>query len=608
MRINQKNIYYFFFITFFIFNLNAKSQDLNTDLTKAKKLYSEKKYEDAVILFGKVYKKKKSSKIYSSYLDCLIKLSQFEKAINLVKSYYKKHGKNPAILIDLGELYILKGDDNLGEKEFQNAINEIRKKPNFILSVASNFYKKKMYNYALDAYLLAKENNPNNNYAFQISNIYSQLGQVENMYKELLDLISTSPSYLQTCKSRISRTINEDSENENNNLLKKNIIQKLQKEETEALNDLLIWLYLQERNFSGALERLISLDKRFDFYETNIFELGEIAKSNEELSIAEDAFNYLIKKGRSGIYYEESILELINIKYVKFQNRTLKTNTEIEKIIKDHEDVINLLGKKNETILIMRDLAHIVSFYEKKQEKGKEILISILENGNYSDQNLAYVRMELGDILLSQGKKWDAILYYSQVEKKFKHDVIGQEAKFKKIKVDYFNGDFNWAQAQLDVLKKSTSKLVSNNSIELSLLITDNLNLDTTKTALELYAKAELYIFQNNYTEAMGLFKKIETSFPDHSLTDEILFKKAFINIEKKKYNDALIFLEKICQKYGNESILFDDALYKQGYIFETILKDNQKAKEKYEKILLEQPGSIFLAEARKRYRRLRNN
>ena len=588
--------------------MNAQSQDLNTDLTKAKSLYSEKKYEDAVILFEKVYKKKKSSKIYSSYLDCLIKLSEFEQAINLVKSYYKKHGKNPAILIDLGELYILKGDEKLAKKEFQNAIYEIQKKPNFILSVASNFYKKKMYNYALDAYLLAKENNPNNNYSFQISNIYSQLGQVENMYKELLDLISKSPSYLQTCKSRIRRTINEEAENENNKLLKKNIIRKLQKEETEALNDLLIWLYLQEKKFSGALERLISLDKRFDFYETNIFELGEIAKSNEEFSIAEDAFNYLVKKGAIGIYYEESILELINIKYLKFQNSTLKTNTEIEKIIKEHEDVINLLGKKNETILIIRNLAHIVSFYEKKSEKGKEILMPILENGNYSDQNLAYVRMELGDILLSQGKKWDAILYYSQVEKKFKHDVLGQEAKFKKIKVDYFNGDFNWAQAQLDVLKKSTSKLVSNNSIELSLLITDNLNLDTTKTALELYAKAELYIFQNNYADAMDLFRKIEISFPDHSLIDEILFKKALINIEKKKYADALVFLENICQKYGHESILFDDALYKQGYILETILKDNKKAKEKYEKILLEQPGSIFLAEARKRYRRLRNN
>ena len=94
-----------------------QGQNTNTDLIKAKKLYSEKKYSEAVILFEKIYTKKKSSKIYTSYLDCLIKLSEFDKAIKLVKSYYKKHGKNPSILIDLGELYILKGDEVLAEKE-----------------------------------------------------------------------------------------------------------------------------------------------------------------------------------------------------------------------------------------------------------------------------------------------------------------------------------------------------------------------------------------------------------------------------------------------------------------------------------------------------------
>ncbi len=601
------SIRYLFLISFFIFNLNVQSQNISIDVNKAKNLYAEKKYDQAVVLFEKIYKKEKTSRIYNSYLDCLVKLSEFEKAIELVKNYYKKHGKNPSILIDLGELYILKGDEKLAQKQFENAIEEIEKKPNFILSVASNFYKKKNYNYALKAYLIAKEKNPNN-YSLQISNIYSQLGQVENMYKELLDLLLISPSYLQTCKSRIIRTINTDSQNVNNVLLKKNIIKKLKKNETEALNDLLVWVYLQEKNFSGALEQLIALDKRFEFYENNIYEIGEISMSNEQLNIAESAFDYLIKKGEEGIYYEESILKLISIKYLYFKKIPLKTNNDIEKIIKEYENAITILGESNETILIIRDLAHIIAFYQKNKEKAKKILEKILEKRYYSNQNLAHIKIELGDILLCEGKKWDAILYYSQVEKGFKNDIIGQQAKFKKIKVDYFNGDFNWAQAQLDVLKKSTSKLISNNAIELSLLITDNLNLDTTKTALELYAKAELYIFQNNYDDALNTLKNIESVFPDHSLIDEVLFKKALISIDKKKYNDALMFLEKICQQYGSESILFDDALYKQGYILETIFEDKKKAKEKYERILLEQPGSIFLAEARKRYRKLRNN
>ena len=52
-----------------------------------------------------------------------------------------------------------------------------------------------MYDFALKAYKLAKENNPNKNYSFQISNIYSQMGQIENMYKELLELLITSHIY-----------------------------------------------------------------------------------------------------------------------------------------------------------------------------------------------------------------------------------------------------------------------------------------------------------------------------------------------------------------------------------------------------------------------------
>lgn len=590
---------------FFVFNLNLKAQNLDDELTKANGLYNGKNYSEAVLIYERLYKKK-SSRVYNSYLDCLIKLSKIDSAIKLVKNYYKRFGKNPSILIDLGELYILQGNEDLAKNEFDKVIDEIQKKPNFIASSASKFYKKNMYDFALKAYKLAKENNPNKNYSFQISNIYSQMGQIENMYKELLELLITSPSYLQTCKVRLGRTINDNPNNENNILLKKNIIRKIQKNENEELNDLLVWIYLQEKNFSDALSRLISLDKRFEFYDHKIFELGEIAKSNNELKIAEEAFNYLSKNKQYGIYYEESIIKLINIKYEKFKKSTIKTNNEIKEIISEYEKIINLLGQNNETIMTIIDMSHIISFYENDKSKAKKILLPLIENKNISNQNIAYVKLKLGDILLSEGDKWDAILYYSQVEKEFKNDIIGQEAKLKKIKVDYYNGDFNWAQAQLDVLKKSTSKLVSNNSIELSLLITDNLNLDTTTTALEMFAKADLLIYQNNFEEAINLFNQIELKFPDHSLIDEILFKKASINIEVKKFKEALLFLDEICERYGINSIFYDDALFKQGDILETIYMNREKAKAKYEKILLEQPGSIFLAEARKRYRKLR--
>ena len=93
----------------------------------------------------------------------------------------------------------------------------------------------------------------------------------------------------------------------------------------------------------------------------------------------------------------------------------------------------------------------------------------------------------------------------------------------------------------------------------------------------------------------------------DPRIIDEILYKKALIKIQVEKYDEALLFLDEICQSHGISSIFYDDALFKQGDILETIYDDTVNAKKKYEKILIEQPGSIFLAEARKRYRKLRN-
>ena len=96
----------------------------------------------------------------------------------------------------------------------------------------------------------------------------------------------------------------------------------------------------------------------------------------------------------------------------------------------------------------------------------------------------------------------------------------------KSEKIAYYQGDFNWAQAQLDVLKSSTSKLIFNDAMNLSLLITDNYNLDTTDVPMMLFAKADLLSFQKKYNKAINLYDSILNSFKGHDLSDEIYLGK----------------------------------------------------------------------------------
>ena len=56
-----------------------------------------------------------------------------------------------------------------------------------------------------------------------------------------------------------------------------------------------------------------------------------------------------------------------------------------------------------------------------------------------------------------------------------------------KAQLSYYEGEFEWAQAQLNILE-ATSELVSNDAIQLSVFITDNLGLDSNMDAMMGYA------------------------------------------------------------------------------------------------------------------------
>jgi len=210
-------------------------------------------------------------------------------------------------------------------------------------------------------------------------------------------------------------------------------------------------------------------------------------------------------------------------------------------------------------------------------------------------------------VLLLSGDIWEASLRYSQVEKAFKYDEIGQEAKFRNAKISYYTNDFKWAQAQLDVLKGATAKLISNDAMDLSLLISDALAIDSNEAPLILYAHADLLVFQNKDDEAIKTLDSIKTLYPNHALTDDVLFKKAQIALKHANYNDAAMFYESILKDHGHD-ILADDALFKLAELNENQFKNIEKAKELYQQLIEKYPGSLYVVEARKRFRKLRGD
>jgi TolA-binding protein len=90
-------------------------------------------------------------------------------------------------------------------------------------------------------------------------------------------------------------------------------------------------------------------------------------------------------------------------------------------------------------------------------------------------------------------------------------------------------------------------------------------------------------------------------------LADDVLFQRAQIATRQKDYFSAEKYYKEIITSYSTD-ILGDDALYKLAELYEYYLKNTPDAMTYYQKLLKEYPGSLYVVDARKRFRYLRGD
>jgi TolA-binding protein len=213
----------------------------------------------------------------------------------------------------------------------------------------------------------------------------------------------------------------------------------------------------------------------------------------------------------------------------------------------------------------------------------------------------------LGDLYLLKGEPWEATLLYSQVEKSHPEAPLGYEAKLRNARLSYFAGDFKLAQSHLDILKEATTREIANDAMQLSLLIQENTAEDTLGTGLKAYAAVEELVFQNKLAEAKTSLDNLLRTYPGHALTDDALYLKAQLQRRTGDPAGATATL-KLLTDNPKYDVLSDDALFLLARIQEEDVKDKAQAQTLYQQLLTKYPGSIYVAEARKRFRRLRGD
>jgi len=574
------------------------------DLLLARQYAASGEKDKASQIYQKLYKQDNEA-YFKAYCYSLISLKKLDEAENLAKKMLKKHPGNIDYIITLGSIYTEKGDLPKAESAYKEILKGVPPDEAQISNIANQLYQAGNTDYAIKVFLQGRSTLHNEQlFTMPLISMYRFQREKILMAGEYLNMLITNPDYLYQAQNNLASQFDGPADYE---VFKGLLLEKIQKNpQALVFIQLLTWQYLQQKEYELALNQVIALSKRQKDNGEQVYQLCQTLIGDEEYDAAIRGYNFIISKGKEQEYYIPSRIELLNTKNLKVTSGKYQQQDLIS-LEKDYQDLLAEFGRNSSTAFAMQKLARLQAFKLYKTAEAEKLLEQAVQVQGIQSKLLADCKMDLGDIYLLNNQPWEATLLYSQVEKAFPNTNTAQEAKYRNARLAYFTGDFNWAKAQLDVLKAATSQLIANDALNLSLLITDNTTFDTTGNALKMYARADFLIYKEQTDRALITLDSINRVYPGNTLADDILMAKARIFIQQKQYAAAIIPLQKILDEHPNE-LWADDAVFMMADLYENHLNNQPKAQTLYQKIITDYPSSLWINQARKKFRALRGD
>lgn len=586
----------------FLFLFLLSFSGLNAQEELAKLYFNDGEFEKAVVFYEKLVGRNPRRTDYTEKLvQCYQQLEAYDKAIAMLTERVEAGTVYPTLLIDLGYTYRLKGQPEVSDTWYERALDAIEDNPNMGYGIGFKFQRYTLLEYALRAYRSAMALNPELDFNFQIARIYGEQGKIQQMFEAYMDLLLQRPSSKPNVLRVLEGFISSDPGDETNVLLRKVLLKRAQKSPNPLWNELLSWVFLQEGQYAAAFNQEKAIYRRSESRDLDrMFSLADVAESNGDLEAAERAFSFVVSEATEDPMRLNAQLHLVDI--------GLKAGPEpdLQAARRDYERLLDDYGYATSTLQLQVAFAKFLAFRLDEAQEGIGLLRKSLElpMSGYSE---GFLKMTLGDLLVYDQQFNEALILYSQVQKRLKNDVIGQQARFKVAQTSFYKGDFEWALTQLKVLRNSTSQLIANDAMQLSLVISDNSLEDSTQTALKKFARADLLAYQQKNDAALEVLQQLLSEHKGEKIEDEALLKQGGLLEEAGDYQGALLSYRKIIEFYGN-GILADDAYFATAELYRNRLGAPEKAMEHYQQIIFRYPDSYFFPQARRQFRLLRGD
>jgi len=577
----------------------------NEENEVAMQYYQDGEFEKAAVIMEKLYSKTKNEAYFDLYFNALLKSKRFDEAEKMISKLVRQQPDELKYLAALGKTKKEKGEQENARKIFSQLVNLLPEEESKVREIANYLYQMGEYDTALDVFMQGRKIFKNEQmFTFELLSLYRYKKDKNMLIEEYLNALSTMPQMLQQAETVFSSIFEGNSDYL---MLQNALFKKIQKEpQNESYAKLLTWQYLQQEEYEMALRQLIAQDKRIKDNGAILFENAQTFMANKAYETAIKAYTYLLTKGQENEYFLPAKLAMIDARY----QLLLLGGSKKEDIIilaDQFQTILIEYGQNARTLFAIRKLANIQAYYLHDLDKAEGSLEAALKFPGISNVEIGEMKLELGDIYVLNQEPWEAILMYEQVAKEFENQNIGNEAKYRSARLSFYQGNFTYAKSQADVLKASTAQLIANDAMNLSLLLSDHLETGKDTLALKMFASAELLQFKNLSLPALARLDSITIKYPQNTLADDILMTRSRIYIRNGEFDKAAVLLNQLIA-HPQKNIWTDDALFMLAGLNEVQLNNPEQAKILYQRLITDFPGSMYVAEARKHFRKLRGD
>lgn len=580
------------------------SQAQQGDSQLAYTYYQNKEFDKAADLFLKLYERTRSSNFLDFHIVCLINGKQYDKAENTLKKLLKADENNKDFMINLGYIYDQQGKSQKADECYEKAIKKLLPSSGDINNLAYRFREIREYDLAVKTYERGREllKKPDA-FTSELGDNYMMARNYEKMIELFIQSLAKDPTTIDNITSRLSFARSYDIINNVDNVIEKKLEEIFKNPDyAPVFDELSVWYALQKSNYTSALQHAILLNQKMENKVHIFLNIARTATRSQKYNIARQAYDKVIGLGKeNNNFYTSAEKEILSCKYQELGQQK-STTTQYQALAGECAQYIRGYGYNHDNIDIAILLSDIYAYSLALPDSANTILQRAENTRMLNPSSIFRVKSKRADLLTFMDNPWEATILYTQIEKANPNNDTGYEAKLKKAWLAYYSGDILWAKAQFDVLKGATTKLISNDAIQMSHFINTNYEEEADNSDLEKVAATEYKVYKKQYQEALPVLDSlIGNSTPE--IADYASLIKASVLRNEFKYAEAATLLEKV-KNESEQTYIRAKAMYELAGI-KVQLQEKSQALELYKQLVSEYSGSVYSVESGRLYREI---